>query len=131
MNQIEQQVIELLAEVRYYPKEKIGMNTSIIDDLGVAGDDADELFLAFDKKFGTDSRNLDFKRFFGNEGMYPWELPLLVLKLLWGLVRLLNGKTFIVRRKPADDMKVSDFVEAAVSKKWNNRFEPASCHNGR
>lgn len=49
MDDIRHQVIELLADLRNYPSDEIDLVTSIIDDLGVAGDDADDLFLAFDE----------------------------------------------------------------------------------
>lgn len=97
------------------------MDSSIIDDLGVAGDD--ELFAEFDKRFGVDSPDLDYKRFFGNEGMYPWAFVFMLLMLLWGLVRIVCGKPFAEKRKAENDMKVSDLVETAINMKWNERFE--------
>lgn len=129
MNQIEKQVIELLADQTGYPQERITMDTSIIDDLGVAGDDADELFQAFDERFGTNSQRIDYLRFFGHEGVYPWTIFVWLFILLWGLFRLLAGKTFSKKRKQEEDMKVSDFVETVVSKKWNTKFEQGDAHN--
>jgi len=129
MNQIEEQVIDLLATQTHYPKEKIGIDTSIVDDLGVAGDDADELFSAFDKRFGTDSKKIDSERFFGHDGMWPWEVLFMPLRILWGFLRLLVGKTFSKKRNYEDDMKVSDLVDAVLYNKWNKRFESVGTHN--
>lgn len=129
MEEIKAQVVELLSEIRQYPKEKIRMDTSIVDDLGVAGDDADELFLAFDEKFGSDSSVLDFERFFGHEGMWPWEAALMTLVLPWGLIRALFGKPFAEETKEEINMRVSDLVDAAVSKRWSKKFEQFGSHN--
>jgi hypothetical protein len=101
------------------------METSVVQDLGVAGDDADELFLAFDEKFGTDSSILDFERFFGHEGMWPWEAAMGILFLLWGMVRKVIGKPLVEKTEEERNMRVSDLVDAALTKKWNKKFEPS------
>lgn len=125
MDDIRHQVIELLADLRNYPSDEIDLVTSIIDDLGVAGDDADDLFLAFDERFGIDSSKLDYKKYFGSEGMWPWEAALALWFIVWGLLRLIVGLPFARKIGSENDMKVSDLVEAATSKKWNEKFEIA------
>jgi hypothetical protein len=129
INHIEEQVIDLLANQTNYLKEKIGMDTSIIDDLGVFGDDADELFSAFDERFGIDSQRIDLERFFGHEGMWPWEVFFMTFWSLWGFLLLLVGKPFSKKKNYEDDMKVSDLVDAVLNKKWNKKFEAIGTHN--
>jgi acyl carrier protein len=63
--------------------ERLTPATTLFGDLGVDGDDADELFAAFATEFGVDLSGLDLSRHFGPEAWPPWALLILPLWMLW------------------------------------------------
>ena len=52
----------------YWLEEDSGLKTSIENDLGITGLDAEELLKAFSKQFNTDLNNLNFGQYFAYEG---------------------------------------------------------------
>ena len=66
----ENRFTELVAFIRDTIKEyelPIMRETLIEDDLGVSGDDADELVISFGKKYNIDISNFNFAKYFYNE----------------------------------------------------------------
>ena len=53
MNNIEKTVIDLIARLSGLDKKRITLNSTLHKDLGLLGDDAVELFQAFQKEFGA------------------------------------------------------------------------------
>jgi hypothetical protein len=56
---------------------RIALHSDLQSDLGIHGDDGDELFEALDKAFDVDWSGLDLGVHFGNEGSglpFPWQL---------------------------------------------------------
>jgi len=54
------------------PLHKVSLESRLVEDIGLAGDDATELFEAFADEFGIDPDSfqcLDFKKHFGEEGV--------------------------------------------------------------
>lgn len=103
--------------------QKLSLNTCLVNDLGVYGDDAVEFFEAFVKEFGLDPERLTpafFERYFGHEGMTFDEMLIGLIAWPWFLLGL-----FLPRRlnpfaepEPADRVLIQDLVEAAKAKKW-------------
>jgi hypothetical protein len=66
--QDEKPVIDFLrTESGTSPKKRIDANTKIGRDLGVDGDDAEELLQAFSKKFNVNINQFPFRDYFGPE----------------------------------------------------------------
>jgi acyl carrier protein len=80
----------------------ITMDTRLAEDLGMAGDDADEFFDAFRQTFEVDCSDLDLGACFGPEA--GWS-PIATLISLF------------VRHHPPT-VRVSDLVRAAKSHRW-------------
>ena len=65
-------IAALVARVAGVPRERITASTSIEDDLGTTGDDAEELMEEFSKEFGVDLSRMDFYRHFSPEVWIPF-----------------------------------------------------------
>lgn len=68
---IEKEVIALLKP--YAGRRKITLNTRILGDLTIDGDDADEFMTDFIKKFGVDCTNFPFGDYFVSEFGAAWK----------------------------------------------------------
>lgn len=77
----EKQVIELIAEMAEVKAETLSPSARLLDDLGIDGLDAVELFKSVQERFGTDLTELykDWDQYFGPEG-----LPITTGLLLFG-----------------------------------------------
>ncbi|MBP7051886.1 MAG: DUF1493 family protein [Phycisphaerae bacterium] len=64
---VARRVCKIVGEVTGVASEKIGLSARLRQDLGVDGDDVDDLFLALRDEFGTDFSGLDFPRHFREE----------------------------------------------------------------
>ena len=100
-------VIALIAKETGTPPEYIQPAHRLNVDLGVDGDDAEELLRAYREKFRVDMSGFDFHRYFGDE---PDAVSLFLL--LW---RLLTGD-----EKP-EPLFVRDLVRSAQLGRWAPR----------
>jgi acyl carrier protein len=68
---IEAQVIELVTQMAEVTPERVTLTARLLDDLGIDGDDAVELFDGVHERFGTDLTHLyeEWNEHFGPEGM--------------------------------------------------------------
>ena len=66
-NVTDEDIILFLSEFCRIPSEKININSSIQDDLGVDGDDAGDLMREYSQKFRVDLSAFEFKKYFGDE----------------------------------------------------------------
>lgn len=93
-------------------RSKIGLNSTMEKDLGITGDDADEIMANFFKKFNIDRSNFNSSLYFGEEGID-----------LLNLTRIIN---FFFNRKKMNtinkiyDIKIKDLIDVIVLKKWNS-----------
>jgi len=62
-------VLDFLRD-NYWVEKDTTSKTRIEDDLGITGDDADELIQKFEKHFHVDMATLNFSDYFYSEGMY-------------------------------------------------------------
>ena len=97
-------VIALIAKETGTPPEHIQPAHRLNADLGVDGDDAEELLLAYREKFRVDMSGFDFHRYFGDE---PNALSLFLLP--W---RLLTGG------EKSEPLFVRDLVRSAQIGRW-------------
>ena len=61
------QIVALVSRTSGVPADRIRPETRLAEDLGVDGDDADELLDAYARRFGVDLAAFEFSRYFGEE----------------------------------------------------------------
>ncbi len=106
-------VADFIERVTKYPKERVSMDTTLLQDVGIDGEDAEEFFVEFGRSFSVALDELDLSLHFGGEG-YPGG-TILALPLLL-ILRILGREA----RKP-DGLKpisVSTLVKAVKTKRW-------------
>ncbi len=108
-NIISDRVFDLVSRHRAVPKEKLGPETRLREDLGMEGDDAVEFLEEFSKRFDVDLGKFEFHKHFGPEVAYN---PLIVLI------------DFIFKRPPRYPdlgkypVTVKHLILVAENKKW-------------
>lgn len=100
-----EEVRAIIADYTGIDRARIAMRSDLYNDLGIAGDDADDLFAVFDDAFAVDWTGLDLGVHFGNEGFLVAPLP-------WQL----KNNCAIYQRQPC---KVSDVVRAVCAGRWS------------
>ncbi len=70
-------VRDIVADFAGLDRGRIAMESDLVEDIGIAGDDGEDLFLELDRAFEVDWTGLDLGVHFGNEGLglpFPWHL---------------------------------------------------------
>lgn len=88
------------------PKKSITQESTIEDDFGQQGDDADEFMQRFFEVFGVDRGDYDFHRYFLMEGE----------GFLYHLLMKLRGKPHTFKR---ETLTAGMLYKAMVESKWN------------
>ena len=101
-----QEIVSLLAKKTGLKVAELSLDARLLHDLGVDGDDARELILAFAHEFGVDISAFRFSKHFRSEPS--------LLNVLWFLPS--HKEERIERKVP---VTIRDLVEAARSKTWN------------
>ncbi len=81
---VTRKVCDIVGSVTGVSPMQISLSTRLREDLGLWGDDVDELFIELHKEFGTDFCGLDFHRYFKEELHLFWPIFLLCRGLVWG-----------------------------------------------
>ena len=100
-DQVFKEVANLLCEHMGVKLEKIRMDTSLLRDCGMAGDDADEFFQSLNEKYQIDWEGINLDLMFGSEGIsirFPWNIH--------------KDRELIYKSQPC---LVSDVVKAAIA----------------
>ncbi len=141
---LEAEVIDLVADERGLPREKVGLSDRLLQDLGMDGDDAVDFFNTVHERFGTDLTALHehWSEHFGPEGFSCWNglviIPAAIvgglvagaagLSTFWGValtVALIATWLWVMRRwGPPDRMvpvAVADVVAAVEAGAWPSR----------
>ena len=139
-----EQVSQFVSKETAYPLRDISLETSLTHDIRLAGDDADDFFIAFAEKFNVDPdslRYIDFVMHFGHEEEFMWSgcvvasgiLITLLVGSAFGLSFWLSGplalpiiclcfylitKMMSAKRNDGDDITVADLVRAAEMGQW-------------
>ena len=98
------EVCELIHEHTSVRKDRLSENT-ILQKLGLDGDDADELMIEYAQKFHVDMDDYDFEEYFDVEGTFG---PIYDLYLL----------LFKREKLKKTDISVAELVDAAMAGKW-------------
>lgn len=71
---MQSQVIDLVAQERGLPRDKVHLSSRLLQDLGMDGDDAVDFFNSVHERFGTDLTHLYelWGDYFGPEGFSCW-----------------------------------------------------------
>ncbi len=109
-NMFENEVINMLSKETGLPVSQINLNSTLLGDLGIDGDDAWAIFEYCHEKYGLDLSAFDFNEYFRNEPC---------TKGLVYLYRKLKYKDEHVASKKAP-IKVSKLIEACTTGVWGN-----------
>ena len=99
------EVIDFVAAQRGVKPEKIGLPTRLSQDLGVGGDDGDDLIIDFGRRFNVDLTGFDSLPYFGEEAAFN---PLVYLYFL----------LFDRKKLQLTPLTIRDLVEAAERGRW-------------
>jgi hypothetical protein len=101
-----EQIVGLISRRAGIPAVNIRLDSRLLHDLGITGDDAEELLDEFASRFEVEMEGFSFDEYFTGEPS--------VLHFLWVLG---------VRKKPIwedkKELTVSELVEAAHRRRWN------------
>jgi hypothetical protein len=100
---ITKRVIAIVAHNRGVKPYQIKLQADLYKDLGLTGDDVDDLFGELHKRLQIDFTEFQFDRHFTGEGLF-----------------IFGGSRWKKQRIP---VTVADLVEAANSKKWTMNYE--------
>ena len=108
---MEREVIKFISAFTGEAEDNIQPSTIINDDLGIDGDDGDELLMEFSSKFNVDLTPIT-ETYFGSEG-----LPLYFL-ILWPfhLLRWILG----YKSNDLTPLPVSQLIKSAEEGTWTN-----------
>lgn len=110
-NELSGQVVKFLAEFTGRPVHRMTVASRIVEDLGVAGDDGDELMRQFAEKFNVDLSGFGKWNQFGGEGGPDPVSAILATVNFFKRKMSSNGQ----RRSP---LIVQEFIDAARLKHW-------------
>jgi hypothetical protein len=68
-------VRQLVAAERGMVLEDIAIDSRLLEDLGMEGDDAVKFFRRFAREFGVDLAGMRWRRHFSAEGFFSWWIP--------------------------------------------------------
>ena len=141
------EVVELIADERGLPRQKVKLSDRLLQDLGMDGDDAVDFFNSLHERFGTDLTHLQehWSEHFGPEGFSCWNglviIPAAVIGGLvagvaglstpWGVaitVALLAAWLLVMRRWGSPDkmvpVTVQEVVAAVEEGSWPSKPQP-------
>jgi acyl carrier protein len=117
MGPVEREVVSFVAEQVGVPKHRVRIYTTLVGDLRVHGDDAEDLMVEFARRFKVDLAEFDLGRHFEPEDSGR-VAPILVL------LRRLVGQTPEEARE-LEPLTVRDLVAAASAGRWTPRQRPS------
>ena len=68
-------VRQLVAAERGMAIERIPLDSKLLEDLGMEGDDAVEFFRRFAREFDVDLSGMRWRRYFSAEDFFSWWIP--------------------------------------------------------
>ena len=107
-DELKERVFMMVATQTGHRRAELSLQTNVFRDLGVDGDDAEDLLIGFSKEFDVDLKRLQFSRHFGPEA--PFNPIALLMPRWWRWQR---------ERIP---VRMQDLVDAAASREWTIRY---------
>lgn len=111
-----EKVREFIADHRGIPEHRITLDSTLFADLGLDGDDAEEFFADFFRKFQVDPARFDITRYFGGEG---WPLTAPAGLIVRGIKFLLRPEQDPHERAGLVPIRVRDLVQAMEKGRWS------------
>ena len=105
------QVVAFVAEQRSVRPERLRPETTLLGDLGTAGDDGDELLEDFGREFSVDMSECNPSRYFGNEGCAPWA------PIYWIILAFRQGTP--EEKAHLQPISIADLVRSAELGRWD------------
>jgi hypothetical protein len=112
---IDDQVKAFVAEVACRAPDEIRADATLLGDVGLDGDDANEFLAQFANRFEVDMNGFSFSEHFGPEGIYPWQFP----RFVWNLVSSIWSTKDIHEVAGLKPVRIADLILAAKAKKWS------------
>jgi hypothetical protein len=112
---MQEEVRRFVADVVGCSLDAVNLDTALLGDLEIDGDDASELVERFAKRFKVDLGDFDFCRHFHSEVDLLCG-PMDLAQLLWSVVRgRAQSHSDTIGKMP---VRIRDLVEAATRRKW-------------
>ncbi len=89
----------------------VTLNTTLENDLGITGDDAEDFMLAFFDEFGVNYTGFELTKYFAQEGFDPTGITLVIRRLFTDLSPL---------TAPVYDVTIADLVKSVNEGRWAN-----------
>lgn len=135
------QVRQFVADYRREPLDRVQPETTLPYDLGIDGDEAVDLLLAFEEAFGVDLSGFRYYEHFGDEGI-PLRIGLVLIPLAIAVGALWEWRWWagaalaavVVALQVArwrygpgfpHPLRVRDLAQAAEAKRWGYPYPPA------
>lgn len=116
---IEKEVISFVAARTRYAAPKITPTTTLFGDIGIDGDDGDEILTAFMERFQVDMSACRPVHF-GGEGFVPWA-PLFWIRQAW--IAYSERSSTPESRAGLVPITVRDLIESARARQWVLQYE--------
>lgn len=130
LRQITYQIINLVSETTGYEKSEISIGTAINNDLGIDGDDWDDVLVALFKKENLRLEGLNFYDYFNDEAQiansFGLDLLSLLIKILSYLLPFIGGRVNwdrALRLKAKPDLTIGDLITSKVEGHFVKRTE--------
>jgi len=112
---VERTVITLISRNRNCPESQLGPDTDLIVDLGIAGDDADDILLQVAKVYRIDFSGTGLAARFGTDALSPWQGPVTIFRIVtYPFARWVLGR--LHREIIGPGVLVRDIVDAVMAK---------------
>lgn len=146
--EIEQSILAFVARETGRNPKRLALNSRLVHDLGVDGDDAVELFEKFGEKYGVDLTALfqNWDHHFAPEGsgvgigfmvavgagailgdllhrVYP-PIPAWAWMIPPPIVYMFVHAKFFAEPDNCDPITIQELVDAAISRTWDRHYEP-------
>ncbi len=117
---IEEEVVAFVADFTRHPIERIKPQTTLFGELGIDGDDGDEILTAFMKRFAVDMTSYRGVHF-GPEGFIPWAPLYWLVLLMRSRVEKPSTPESRARLVP---ITIQDLIDSAKAKRWSIVYDP-------
>lgn len=98
-------VVEYIAKEFNLNKSKLNLETSLMSDIGLDGDDVLDFLLGFFEEFGIEYEQTNYRNFIPTEGGFVFST-------------LLSLFTLFKRKRDRNEIFVRDLVISLAKKKW-------------
>jgi hypothetical protein len=114
-NDVREQVFEFVTDYWSVDRSRLNDNTTLFGDLGIGGDDGDEILHAYSQRFNVDMSGCEVRRHFGSEGGC---MPLAPFYWLYTAYRRRRYGLSAEQSCGLVEITIDDLVAAAIEGRW-------------